>query len=119
MSFAGIVGHFKTAATYTVTRRGLPTVAAGIVTPAASSTFSIVAVAQPARGNDLKVLPEGRHGEDVVSIHTTTALRIDTSAGVADTITVGSSSYVVIKVEAWTHRAETFYRVFAARVGAG
>lgn len=109
------IDTFKTAATYTVTRRAAQTVTDGIVTLGATSSVSITAVVQPLRGKDLEVLPEARHARDVRMIHTRTALRVDSSAGAADVVTIGGEAYTVIHVEEWTIRGSTFYRCYAAR----
>lgn len=68
LDVADLVASFTTG-TYTVTRRVAATYTAGIATPGATSTFTIVAAVVPASGRDLLRLPEGRRSTETKTIY--------------------------------------------------
>jgi len=98
VSVISVIDAFPTsdgdgAGVYTVTRRGAETVTSGLVTYAASTTFTIAASVQPPDGRVLRALPEGRHESDVRIVLTSTALRI------ADSVEIGDEAFEVFAVE--------------------
>jgi hypothetical protein len=106
-----IVGH----QTATVTRR-VGSYVAGVWTDAAPSTILIVGTIQPARGNDLQRLPEGKRNEEAIRIITRTELRT-AQAGTttqSDTVAWRGATWEVDQVQTYDG---AFYDAVATRRG--
>jgi hypothetical protein len=73
VSLADVIADLG-AATYQVTRTAVGGRVNGRYAPGASTTFSIVAGIEAGSGRDLQDLPEGRRGDEVVTIFTATPL---------------------------------------------
>jgi hypothetical protein len=133
MNVAGSIASLATG-TYTVTRTaagdfgggfpislggGLASNEDGRYRPGTSSTFTISASVQPARGRDLLRLPEGQRTREVIAIFTATALQTAAAPGgaTADAITFQGSQYEVQTVEYW-FQAGGFYKALALKVQA-
>ncbi len=104
-----------TSGTYTVTRRATGSLANGDWTPGASSTFTVEADLQPLSGNDLKILPEGQHGEEMQKLYLSVELftaRLDKEA---DQITIDGAEWKVINVRKYTILTGNF-KVIVARI---
>jgi hypothetical protein len=113
-ALTGVIGRFMSG-TYTVTRTAAGTRTLGRYTPGASSTFSIDASVQPVTGRALQALPEGHRAEETRLVLTTTEIRTRTPTNEADTISIDSESWAVVKVERWDAFGGTHYRAFVAR----
>ena len=113
--------------TYTVTRRGRGTITDGVYTRGTiTSTFSIVAVVQPATGmqrvvpgKDMLAHDDGQTVDDVLALHTETLLFPPTPTGEADYVTLDSAQWIVFRVEKWDLAGQVFYRAVIARDTAG
>lgn len=119
MSLLDVIGRFRTATSYTVTRAGAGTYTAGRYVAASPSTFTITASVQPVTGRELLALPEGQRAEDLRVLYTATALRTRDANGAADSIAIGGENYTVIRVETWSGVTAGHYRVTVARQTAG
>ena len=112
MTLASVIETFATGV-YTVTRQGAGSYdASGDFVPAATSELSVTASIQPVTGQELKVLPEARHGEENRVAYTTTPLRTQGPAGGPDRLLIDGAVFEVIKVELWPSHC----RAYLARV---
>lgn len=75
MSLAAVIARRATS-TLTVTRAAAPTIVAGLRVAGASTSFSTRAVVQPAGGEDLDRLSEGRLATEARMVWTADELRI-------------------------------------------
>lgn len=115
MSLNGVIARFATG-TYTVTRTAAGTLSAGHYTAGATSTFSIVASVQPASGRSLRVLAEGRRGDEVRELYTTTELRLGAAGSIdPDTVSIDGETWEVCNVKRSQHFGETHYVVLISR----
>lgn len=94
--------------TLTVTRRLKGVYTNGIYVPGATSTFTIVAVVQPAfnlnriiGGSDLEGTVENQRVQEIYQIHTTTELRTRTETTDPDVVTYKGRPWTVARVEEW------------------
>lgn len=89
---------------------------AGVWTDGAPATLAFTGTIQPARGNDLQRLPEGRRNEEAIRIITRTELRT-AQAGTstqADLITWAGATWEVDQVQTYDG---AFYDAVATRRG--
>jgi hypothetical protein len=107
--------------TYTVTRTAAGASTNGRYTPGAETTFPIVAGIEPVTGRELRDMPEGQRGDEVIMIFTTTRLRTR-QEGEPDRIAYdppGSSVvgdlWTVTKVDVLEGFGEVHYEVQACR----
>lgn len=110
-----LIGSLSTG-TYTVTRRAAATYVAGILTPGATSTLSIVAAVVPATGRDLERLPEARRSVETRAVFTATALKIGAQAAPyeSDLVSIEGDSWEVQHLETWPGLAG-YYRAIVQR----
>lgn len=101
--------------TYTVTRVSAGTYTQGRHTPGAPTAFVIVASIQPATGRELRDLPEGQRGDEVIAIYTTTEIRTREPGGEPDVITYGGEPWTVIRVKRWESFGAVHFEALAAR----
>lgn len=69
--------------------------------PAVSSTIAIRAGIEPVTGRELKDMPEGQRGDEVIRIYSAVALRTRTPDGDPDVITYRGEPWTVTRVEVW------------------
>lgn len=109
--------------TYTVTRRGASSFAAGTGEPVAgsTSTFTSVASVQPFPGREAKNLPEGIETHDARVMFAEELLRAadDRTKTQADRVTVDGDVFEVLKVEPWGGNLLPHYRATLVRRGYG
>lgn len=112
MTLASVIDRFATGL-YTVTRQGLGSYDEnGRVMTDEPSELAIRAAVQPVTGQELKVLPEARHGEELRAVYTTTPLRTHGPAGAADRLFIDGALWEVIRAEEWPSHC----RAYVARV---
>jgi len=110
MSWMSLIDAFSTG-TYTVSRAVESTYGLdGILVPATSSTFKIVASIQPLSGQALRNLPQGQQGDNVRIIYTSTELKTRTDGFEPDIVTINGEPWEVSVIQRWQDRTiETFY----------
>jgi hypothetical protein len=75
-------------------------------------TLNLQGIVQPARPNDLQLLPEGSRLKEIISVWCGCELfAADGDATESDVITVDKKAYRVIKSEPWADNG--YFRVFA------
>lgn len=121
MSLQGVIEAVGiSSGSFTVTRytAGVPTYDnEGIRKARTTATFAIVASVQPLSGDDLQALDPSLHAEELRLVLTkTAALQTVSSAGPADTIAIGSDTWEVKTVEAWTAFGGSHWEAIVARV---
>lgn len=114
MSLNNIIGDLQTG-TYTVTRVAAGTRELGRYTHGAVTTFTVVAGIEPVTGRELKDLPEGQRGDEVVKIYTATELRTRTAGGEPDVITYRGEPWTVTGSTFWEGFGESHYECTACR----
>lgn len=108
---------------YTVTRRPAGVYVAGRYTPAgAPTTFTVLAGIEPVTGRELKDLPEGQSGDEVIKITTATPLLTRRPGFEPDTIAYRPPGYesagepwTVTSVKVWEAFGEVHYEAMACR----
>jgi hypothetical protein len=112
VTLSSVIETFATGI-YTVTRQGPGSYDEnGRAVSGELSEFTIRASVQPVTGQELKVLPEARHGEELRAVYTTTPLRTHGPAGAADRLSIDGAAWEVIRAEAWPSHC----RAYVARV---
>lgn len=102
--------------TYTITRTASGTYdATGAYTQGGLSSFDIVASIQPATGRQLRDLPEGQRGDEVVAVFTITELRTRTPTTEPDTVAYRGEPWTLITVKRWDSFGATHYECMACR----
>ena len=102
--------------TYVVTREGgVGSIADGDWTPAATGTINIDAGVQPLSGNDLKMLPEGQHAENMMKLYTSTELYTVRGDIGPDLVAINGFSWKVTNVRRYTILSNNF-KVLVQRV---
>ena len=103
--------------TYTVTRGSAGTLSAtnGDWTPGGTSTINVAADLQPLSGNDLKILAEGHHGEEMQKMYLATELFTAREDIAADEVTIDGAQWKVINVRKYTILSGNF-KVIVARI---
>lgn len=101
--------------TYTVTREAVGSYVNGDWTPGSESTFTVDADLQPLSGNDLKVLPEGQHGEELQKMYLATELFTAKDTVAPDKVTIDGAFWRVINVRKYTILSSNF-KVIVARI---
>jgi hypothetical protein len=101
MSLADVIDNFATGS-YVVRRSGAVTWVHGVATPAVGSSFNITALVTPLGGKELMRLPEGDRDKERLVVITKTELRSVGTGGKPDVVEIGSASYEVSSVEAWS-----------------
>ena len=115
MSLLGVIGAFQTG-TYTVSRYAAGSWANGVYTKDASpTTFPIDASTQPLEGDKLEAIPESERGFETRQLWTATALQTtdDASGTPADTISIDSRTWKVIRVSYHGVLSSFYYAVIA------
>jgi len=119
VNVAGLISRFATG-TYTVTRTARGNTVRGRVQTGTQTTFTITASISPATGNELLKLPEGRRAVETRALFTNTLLRLggQGEAFEADSVTIGSESWMVCHVERWEdpHTLAIGYRCLVQEV---
>jgi hypothetical protein len=94
--------------TYSVTRKSGGSWADGIWSPGGTTTFSIVAVCEPATGlqrvtGGFEMVSgyDGQHVNDVRVLYTRTELRVRRGSQEPDTVTINGKPYTVFRCEPW------------------
>jgi len=100
MDTAGVIASFLTG-TYTVTRTADDTMTHGRATAGSSSTLTIKASVQPAKGDDLLLLAEGRRATETRVVYTTTELGVGIGPNKADRLSIDGVDWQVQHVESW------------------
>ena len=101
--------------TYTVTRQAAGSYVDGDWTPGADSTFPVDADLQPMSGNDLKILPEGQHGEEMQKMYLAVELFTAREGKQPDEVTIDGAQWRVINVRKYTILTGNF-KVIVARI---
>lgn len=104
MDITSLVQSFLTSPTgYVVTRTQRGTTFRGRTSLGAQSTLTINASVQPIKGNDLKLLPEGRRSEESRVVYTDTQLLIGgyEQPTEADVVTIDGEDWEAHHVEVW------------------
>ncbi len=109
--------------TYTVTRRAKGDMVSGKYVPnPTTSTFSVVAVVQPATdlqrvvgGADMRSYVENQRMDDVMMMHVVTKLWARTTTHDPDVVTIDDDSWTVFRVEPWNFYGDLFYMVVLTR----
>lgn len=106
-----------TAEPITVTRFGVSTIADGYVHPGASDTFDSRAAVQPARPNELLLLPEGQRTRGAIRLYSEIEIRTaDEVAGTAaDVVTWEGKEYEVHQSELMRGFGMAVYKALAVR----
>ena len=115
MSLIDVIGAFATPGPYTVTRTAAGGYTLGRYAIGAISTLSIEASIQPAKGRDLKSLPEGERGDAANVLYTRTELFTRAPGREADTITFKGEIWSVVNVELWEAFGERHFRCIISR----
>lgn len=102
MDIAALIQSFSTG-TYSVTRRTVGAVVRGVSQPTVDASLMITASIQPATGQDLLRLPEGRRTNLTRVIFTTTELLTGDQGepNEADLVIIDGLSWEVQHVERW------------------
>lgn len=102
---------------YVVTRPDPVVLVNGRRAAGTSSTFTIVASAQPASGRSIQGLPEGLRSSESMDVFTKTELRqARPDAGIdADTILIDGAVFEVVNVKRW-NKLGNFYRATVVRL---
>ena len=116
MNLAGTIRRLARAS-YTVTRFAQGAYENGRFVRGAPTQFTIRALIQPTRGQDLLRLPEGERTRELVTIYTTDELHTANAPGgaAADRVTWRGETYEVQGVERWDEIAG-FWKAIAAKV---
>lgn len=104
MDIVSLVNSFSTSAgTYDVTRQASKGFTRGVANPTTNSTFQITASVQPATGQDLLRLPEGRRTNETRVLFTTTQLFTGDQGQTdeADLVTIEGDPWEIQHVETW------------------
>lgn len=96
--------------TLTMSRRATGTRTRGRWVDGTATTFSAVAVVEPAGGRALKIAADSQRSDDVRVIYTATEVLVD------DRTTIGGDTFEVFRVEPWTLDGETHYRAYLSRL---
>src|SRR5262245_39232790 len=108
--------------TYTVTRTLAGTFdERGRYTAGGTSTFAIVASIQPATGRQLRDLPEGQRGDEVIAIYTITELRgrmPGAPGNEPDLVAYRGEPWTVTQVKRWESFGEVHFECLAVRAPA-
>jgi hypothetical protein len=101
VTLASVIDRFATGI-YAVTRQELGAYDEdGRAIEGGMTELSIRASVQPVTGQELKVLPEARHGEELRAVYTTSPLRTHGPAGAADRLLIDGAVWEVIRAEEW------------------
>lgn len=104
MDITALIASFSTASgTYAVTRQTSGGYTRGVANPTVNSTIQITASLQPATGQDLLRLPEGRRTNETRVIFTDTLLRTGDQGQTveADLVLIEGDLWEVQHVETW------------------
>lgn len=105
MDVGGLISSFSTGSNglYTVTRRQSGNILRGVAQPTTDVTFTITASLQPASGQDLLRLPEGRRANETRVLFTATSLYTGDQglSYEADWVQVDGEQWEVQHVESW------------------
>jgi hypothetical protein len=128
VSLNGVIASLRTTkggnpdGTYTVIRTATGTRDRGRYTPGAVTTFTIIAGIEPVTGRELKDLPEGQRGDEVIAIFTATPILTVRPGFGADRITYRPPGYdgdgepwTVTKVDVIEGFGEVHYEAQASR----
>lgn len=109
---------FRQAMTYTRLAAGTRVDGHWVEGAGVAATF--YASKQPASGEDLQALPEGRRAGSVYALFTDTALRTaDPENQVnADRVPIDGRDYEVLHVEPWQNGVLSHYKILVGRVNA-
>lgn len=81
--------------------------------------IAITASIQPATGNDMRNLPEGRRAGGVFAVYTSTAIQTTVhgaSPTKADQLVIGGIRHEAMHVEPWQNGVINHYRALFARI---
>jgi len=101
--------------TYTVTRADTPTFTGGMVGSRSESNFTIDAHVQPASGQDVRYLLEGKTVTRALWVWTRTALRTGGGGEEPDRITIDGDVYEVSHLENWSSDGP-FYKAMVLKL---
>lgn len=87
---------------------------------ASEASISITASIQPATGNDLQNVPEGRRASGVFAVFTDTAIQTAVQGATptkADRLSIGGILHEAVHVEPWQNNVINHYKALFARIG--
>lgn len=88
----------------------------GRFVPGTPSTLTIQASVQPARGQDLLLLPEGMRTEETLKVYSPTRLFTQGAGQDPDVITVAGITYKVMTAEQWGPDG-AYWKILASKIG--
>jgi hypothetical protein len=115
MDLSGAVLDFATG-TYNVTRAGGPgTYVAGVFTPAATSTVSVIASVQPMTGRDLQRLPDGLRAMELLVVFSVDELKVAAPGVRPDVLAIDDATWQVETVERFNVLGN-YYRSIVSKI---